>query len=66
MLLMSCENAPQYNDPIPEHENFQIESIQVGETRVINVWTPPSYVESTESFPVIYMLDGGIKEDFPH
>jgi len=65
--LSSCSNTPKYNDPIPIHDEFTIESKQVGETRNINVWTPPEYKTSTDSLPVMYMADGGIKdEDFPH
>ena len=41
-------------------------NILVNEDRTINVWTPPGYNESIDSFPVLYMPDGGIKEDFPH
>ncbi|MFD2914647.1 alpha/beta hydrolase [Psychroserpens luteus] len=66
IILLNCANTPQYNDPIPEHDNFNIESQGVDETRVINVWTPPNYKTSTDAFPVLYMPDGGIKEDFPH
>ena len=66
-VVYSCSNAPQYNDPIPVHDNFKIESKILNETRVINVWTPPNYKSSTDSLPVIYMPDGGIvMEDFPH
>ncbi|MFL0352341.1 alpha/beta hydrolase [Xanthomarina sp. GH4-25] len=65
-LTLSCKNNPQYNDPIPEHDNFTIASSQVDETRVINVWLPPTYKNGNDSFPVLYMPDGGIKEDFPH
>jgi len=66
-LTCSCKNkVPAYNDPIPEHDSFSIKSKFVNEDRVINVWTPPNYNESTENFPVLYMPDGGIKEDFPH
>jgi len=64
--MMSCKSVPQYNDPVPEHDTFTIESKAVGETRVINVWTPPGYKSGSTSFPVLYMPDGGIKEDFPH
>lgn len=64
--LTSCSNALQPNDPIPEHETFKIQSKQVGEERVVNVWTPENYKTSKDSFPVMYMADGGIKEDFPH
>ncbi len=66
VTLTSCSNASQPNDPIPEHETFKILSKQVGEERVINVWTPADYKIHSDSLPVMYMADGGIKEDFPH
>ncbi len=66
LFILGCGNKPQNQDPIPNHDNFIIESKQVSETRIINVWTPPSYENSNDSFPVLYMPDGGIKEDFPH
>ena len=65
-FLIACSNKPLYQAPVPVHDNFTIESKYVNETRVINVWTPPSYKNSTEPLPVLYMPDGGIKEDFPH
>jgi len=66
LFILGCGNTPQNQDTIPEHKTFKIASKQVDETRVINVWTPPEYENSTESYPVLYMADGGIKEDFPH
>lgn len=65
-LVMNCTKTPQYNDPVPEHDSFTIESKNVNETRVINVWLPSSYNTTTDVFSVLYMPDGGIKEDFPH
>jgi predicted alpha/beta superfamily hydrolase len=65
-IVLSFAGKPQNTDPIPKHDNFTIESKFVNETRVINVWTPPNYKNSIDSFPVLYMPDGGIKEDFPH
>ncbi|MGO3183528.1 MAG: alpha/beta hydrolase [Aequorivita sp.] len=65
-LAFSCKKAVVYNDPIPEHDTYTIASKIVNEDRVINVWTPPNYKQSTDSLPVLYMADGGIKEDFPH
>ena len=62
----SCKNEAPPSDPIPEHETFKIASNQVGEERIINVWTPSDYKTSTDSLPVMYMADGGVKEDFPH
>lgn len=66
LFIVGCKNTPQYNDPIPKHDTLKIESKNVGEIRIINIWTPPTYENSNESFPVLYMPDGGIKEDFPH
>lgn len=67
VFLSSCSQAPVYDDPIPDHDTFTIASNQVGETRTINVWTPPEYEAGNDSFPVLYMPDGGIVgEDFPH
>ncbi len=68
ILMLSCKNdVPQYNDSVPVHDDFKIESKFVNETRVINVWTPPNYKATNDSFPVLYMPDGGIvQEDFPH
>lgn len=65
-LLISCDNSPASTDPIPTHNSFTIESEFVKESRVINVWTPTQYIESKTPLPVLYMPDGGIKEDFPH
>lgn len=65
-FLASCNKAIVYNDPIPKHTTFTIESSQVGEARTINVWVPAGYDLGTDSLPVMYMADGGIEEDFPH
>lgn len=65
-FLTSCKRTIVYDDPIPIHTTFTIESSQVGETRTINVWVPSDYDLNTDSLPVMYMADGGIEEDFPH
>src|SRR5690554_6269765 len=64
LILSSCKG--QTADPIPEHETFKIDSKEVDELRVINVWLPEDYNTSDLSYPVLYMPDGGIQEDFPH
>lgn len=66
IFFSSCNNMQSQNDPIPPHQTFKIESKSVNETRVINVWLPDAYASSQDSLPVLYMPDGGIKEDFPH
>lgn len=66
-IIVGCKNkAIIYNDPIPKYDSLRIDSKIVNETRIINIWTPPNYNNSNDSLPVLYMPDGGIKEDFPH
>ncbi|HEU4558067.1 MAG TPA: alpha/beta hydrolase-fold protein [Longimicrobium sp.] len=48
------------------HDTFTIQSAAVGEVRRINVYTPPGYAAGATRFPVLYMPDGGVQEDFPH
>ena len=66
VTLTSCSNAFKINDPIPKHDSLTIVSKFVNETRRINIWTPPNYNQTTDSLPILYMPDGGLKEDFPH
>lgn len=65
-LLVGCAKYPVYNDPMPKYETFDITSILLGEVRTVNVWLPEGYVSGEKSLPVLYMLDGGVNEDFPH
>jgi hypothetical protein len=59
--------APPAPEPVPPHQTFTLDSKILGETRRINVYTPPGH-EAAEGarYPVLYMPDGGLKEDFPH
>lgn len=66
LVFLGCANSTQIADPIPAHDSFTIDSKEVGEKRIINVWTPDNYKTTTDSLPVMYMADGGIEEDFPH
>lgn len=66
LCFTSCLKASQPSDPIPEHETFTMQSKHVNEARVITVWLPEDYKTHTDSLKVLYMPDGGIKEDFPH
>lgn len=53
--------------PLVIGQTFTIDSKLLSETRRINVYLPPGYDEHTDTrYPVLYMLDGGIKEDFLH
>ncbi len=70
-LLVSVLGVPalaaQTTDPVPPHESFTIQSQALREPRRINVHLPAGYATDTRaSFPVLYMPDGGLDEDFPH
>ncbi len=53
--------------PLTIGETFVIQSHTLGEARRINVYAPPGYDDSTAApLPVMYMPDGGLREDFLH
>ncbi|MEO5898189.1 MAG: alpha/beta hydrolase-fold protein [Vicinamibacterales bacterium] len=53
--------------PLVIGETLTIPSKALGETRRINVYLPAPYAsEAKAQFPVIYMPDGGLAEDFLH
>lgn len=54
-------------DVAPAHQTLTLQSGVLGETRRINVYLPPEYDTHTKiRYPVLYMPDGGLDEDFPH
>lgn len=64
---LSAQGSAQHPDPVPAHDTFTVASKALGETRRVNVHMPAGYhVSSTARFPVLYMPDGGVDEDFPH
>jgi uncharacterized protein len=66
-VLTTSLRAQAAPDPIPAHDTLTIDSRALGETRLINVHLPSSYrASSTARFPLLYMPDGGLDEDFPH
>jgi predicted alpha/beta superfamily hydrolase len=67
VLPAACARAQSAPDPVPAHDTFTIVSRVLGERRLINVHVPAGYaVGTTLRFPVLYMPDGGMNEDFPH
>jgi len=64
--LLAITPGLAQSDPIPPHDSLRLYSEILGEERVINVWMPPAYRENPSAHPVLYMPDGGIREDFPH
>ncbi len=51
---------------VTARERLVVDSRALGEPRPINVHLPPNYHASNERYPVLYMPDGGMDEDFPH
>ena len=67
LCLTSGSAFAQNATPLSIGETFTIESKPLGETRRINVYLPAGYTDARDMrFPVIYMPDGGIAEDFLH
>ena len=62
----AAQAAPAAVDAIPRHDTYTMASRLLGERRRYNVYLPPAYRAGTAAFPVLYMPDGGMQEDFPH
>jgi len=62
--LLAQEAPP---NRVPQHDTLMVPSQVLGEVRRINVHVPAGYAASDSArFPVLYMPDGGLDEDFPH
>lgn len=57
--------APE-RTPITIGESLQLQSRLLGEKRLINVYLPPDYADPQKRFPVLYLLDGGLDQNFMH
>ncbi len=53
-------------DSVLAHDTFTIRSATLNEPRKVNVYLPPQYPNNRREFPVLFMPDGGLDEDFPH
>jgi len=66
-VFIAPADAQDKAAPLTFGETFTIDSKVMGETRRINVYTPPAYKESRGvRLPELYMPDGGMAEDFLH
>jgi uncharacterized protein len=67
-LLIAAEaRAQEPAAPLVFGETFTIDCKVLSEKRRINVYLPPGYAELKDArFPVLYMPDGGMAEDFLH
>ena len=76
LAVPGCSRTAQNGPPaapadrVPVHESFTMPSRALGEARIVNVYTPAAYGARQDTagrrFPVLYMPDGGLDEDFPH
>ncbi|WP_316835461.1 alpha/beta hydrolase [Pedobacter nutrimenti] len=66
-LISSTIYAQEKTQPLTIGITTLLESKELGETRKINIYLPEDYKETdTTKYPVIYILDGGLEEDFIH
>src|SRR5690242_19261641 len=66
-ILFALLLSLQVTDSIPKYDSLSVTSHALSEVRRINVHVPRAYASSPSTrFPVLYMPDGGIDEDFPH
>ncbi|SEN01443.1 hypothetical protein SAMN05444354_12852 [Stigmatella aurantiaca] len=72
VLFLTCASCASHRPvpkppPVAPGEAFTLPSAILQETRRINVYVPPrSAQEDAGRYPVLYMPDGGLAEDFPH
>ena len=66
LALALCVVSPTTRAQTPPHDTFTLATTAPAETRHLNVYKPPGYDTSTDRYPVLYMPDGGLQEDFPH
>ncbi|MFC4295380.1 alpha/beta hydrolase [Novosphingobium tardum] len=52
--------------PITLGETYRFRSAVMDEERVLNVYLPDGYAKGTQRYPVLYLIDGGIDQDFIH
>jgi predicted alpha/beta superfamily hydrolase len=58
---------PKKDSPIAFGVQVELKSKVLDEMRTLNIYLPPSYEQENEkAYPVIYLLDGGIDEDYHH
>ena len=70
-LLLLCYtslcHAQDSGKPIILGMTEELQSKELGENRSINIYLPEGYSKAdTAHYPVIYLLDGGMEEDFIH
>jgi uncharacterized protein len=66
---VSAQHAPVpavAEAPIQFGTSYTLPAATLGDMREINVWLPAGYERSQDRYPVIYVLDGALDQDFQH
>ena len=67
LTLQSGKGQLENKKPLTIGESIEIESKILNEQRTVNIYLPISYnPDSIAEYPVIYLLDGSMDEDFLH
>jgi predicted alpha/beta superfamily hydrolase len=66
-VVANAQTKTEQSKPLTIGNINQIYSTILGENRILNIYLPEGYNEKdTTEYPVIYVLDGSIDEDFLH
>lgn len=67
-LAQTAAGRPAAQEPAPivVGASWSLTSAVLGDTRQINVWTPTAQAEDGRRYTVLYVLDGGLDQDFQH
>lgn len=73
LLAAACASGPKpetpaapTTKPIVIGEQRLLKSAALGDEREINVFLPPSYALTQKRYPVVYLIDGALDQDFHH
>lgn len=64
--VMAADHAANATSIIELGKSYQLQSKLLGQTRPLHVYLPPSYGQGDTRYPVLYLLDGGVAQDFIH
>jgi predicted alpha/beta superfamily hydrolase len=65
--LSFAQTGDQTKKPFVLGEIRELQSAELGEKRILNIYLPAGYEQDSEArYPVIYLLDGSADEDFIH
>ncbi|MGQ2941617.1 MAG: alpha/beta hydrolase [Blastomonas fulva] len=66
MALPCAASAAAQPVPITVGETHALASKPLAQERVVNVYLPAEYATSAKTYPVLYLIDGGLDQDFLH